>query len=419
MTAQPFKAAERLPERRKGPWRMHATPVGGPLLTRPYKVLLALAGVGAVLIAWRFAAGLGAATALSDGYPWGLWIAFDVVTGTALACGGYAMAILFYLFNKGRYHPLVRPAVLTSALGYTLAGLSVAIDVGRPWYLWKLPIYIWHWNVNSVLLEVALCILAYILVSWLELSPAFLERWTASGREGLRRFAQRTLPWLERSLFWVLVIGILLPTMHQSSLGSLMLLTGPRLHPLWNTPILPLLFLVNCLAMGYAAVVMESTLSSRVFGRKPETRMLGTVEQVAAWGSLLFVALRLVDVAVRGRFDLLFKLDLYGILFWLENVLLCLVPFAGVFTYKRGRKVAYDPGRLFRGAMLVAVGGALYRFDTFLVAFDPGPGWRYFPSVPEILVTVGLVAAEVAVYIALVKKFPILGGARPASAPAH
>lgn len=393
----------------------HAAPVGGPLLTFPYKILLALAALGAVLVAWRFAAGLGAATAMSDGYPWGLWITFDVVIGTALACGGYAMALLVYIFNKGRYHPLVRPAVLTSALGYTIAGLSVAIDVGRPWHMWKVPLQFWRWNLNSALLEVALCIMAYILVAWIELSPAVLERWTASGREGLRRFAERTLPWIERGLIWVLMVGMLLPTMHQSSLGSLMLLTGPRLHPLWNTPILPLLFLINCLAMGYAAVVLESTLSSRIFGRKPETRMLGTLEQVAAWGSLLFVALRLGDVAVRGRFELVLKPDLYGVLFWLENLLLCLAPFAGSFRSKR----AHDPGRLFRGAMLVALGGALFRFDTYLVAFDPGPGWHYFPSVPEIFITVGLIAAEVAVYIALVKKFPILGGARPASAPAH
>jgi Ni/Fe-hydrogenase subunit HybB-like protein len=389
-------------------------PVGGRLLTVPYKILLALAALGAGLVVWRFAAGLGATTALSDGYPWGLWITFDVIIGTALACGGYAMAILVYIFNKGRYHPLVRPAVLASALGYTLAGLSVAIDVGRPWYIWKVPLYFWRWNLNSALLEVALCIMAYVFVAWIELSPALLERWTASGREGLRRFAERTLPWIERGLIWVLVVGMLLPTMHQSSLGSLMLLTGPRLHPLWNTPILPLLFLINCLAMGYAAVVLESTLSSRVFGRKPETRMLGTLEQVAAWGSLLFVALRLGDVAVRGRFELALKPDLYGVLFWLEN-LLCLAPLAGVVGRKRG----YDPGRLFRGAMLMALGGALFRFDTYLVAFDPGPGWHYFPSVPEILVTVGLFAAEVAVYIALVKRFPILGGARSAPAVAH
>ena len=102
----------------------------------------------------------------------GLWIAFDVVTGTALACGGYAVALLVYILNKGKYHPLVRPAMLTSALGYTLAGVGVGLDVGRWWNLWRVPLFFWHWNLNSVLLEVALCIMAYIVVLWLELAPA-------------------------------------------------------------------------------------------------------------------------------------------------------------------------------------------------------------------------------------------------------
>lgn len=406
------------PRRRTAEARAHlhgrAEPVGGRLLTRPYKVLLALAGLGFLLVIWRFAVGLGASTALSDGYPWGLWIAFDVVTGTALACGGYAMALLVYILNKGRYHPLVRPAILTSVLGYSIAGLSIVIDVGRPWHIWKVPLFFWDWNLNSALLEVALCIEAYVIVAFLEISPAFLERWRDSGSWTLRRLAERALPWMDRALIWILALGILLPTMHQSSLGTMMLLAGPRLHPLWSTPLVPLLFLINCLALGYAAVVLESTLATRLFGRKPETGMLSTIEQVAAWTSLAFVALRLGDVAVRGHAGLLFKPDLYAALFWTEIVLLCLAPFSGAI----GRR-SYNPGRLFRGAMLLALGGALYRFDTYLVAFDPGPGWHYFPSVPETLIVVGLVAFEVALYIAIVKRFPILAGVKPAPAPAH
>src|ERR1051325_5482765 len=136
----------------------HARPVGGQVLTRSYYAPLALPASSFAITAWRFAGGLGPTTALSDGYPWGLWIAFDVVTGTALACGGYAMALVVYIFNKGKYPPLIRPAVLTSALGYSIAGASVIIDIGRPWTAWKLPIFVNRWNLNSALLEVALCI---------------------------------------------------------------------------------------------------------------------------------------------------------------------------------------------------------------------------------------------------------------------
>jgi len=166
-----------------------ATPAGGKLWTGPYKALAVLAGIAGALLIWRFAAGLGATTAMNDGYPFGLWIAFDVVTGTALACGGYAVAILVYVLNKGRYHPLVRPAILTSALGYTIGGISVLIDVGRPWLIYRVPIYFWRWNLDSALLEVALCITAYIFVLWIELSPALLERWTESDRPKLARLA--------------------------------------------------------------------------------------------------------------------------------------------------------------------------------------------------------------------------------------
>ncbi|HUP62237.1 MAG TPA: Ni/Fe-hydrogenase cytochrome b subunit [Thermoanaerobaculia bacterium] len=371
-----------------------------------FNILLFFAAVAIALIIWRFVVGLGASTALSDGYPWGLWIAFDVVTGTALACGGYALALLVYIFNKGKYHPLVRPAVLTSALGYSIAGLSVMIDVGRPWLAWKLPIKFWTWNLNSVLLEVALCIMAYTVVLWIELTPAFLEKFKDDAEwPRLRAFARKALPVFDKALIWILALGLLLPTMHQSSLGSLMLLAGPRLHGLWSTAFLPLFYLVTCLAMGYAIVVIESSFSAIAFGRKPAMRILNRLGTFAAWGTLLFVALRFIDLAIKGRLPLLARFNLYSALFWAET-LLFVVPFVILLTKKNNASL----GSLLRAAMLVALAGALYRFDTFLVAFDPGPGWHYFPSVSEQLITIGLVALELAIYVAVVKNFPILSG---------
>lgn len=374
---------------------MHETakPVGGPLLTRAYKVLLALAAFGALLTLWRFYVGLGPSTGLSDGYPLGLWIALDVVTGTALACGGYAVALLVYIFNRGKYHPLVRPAILTSALGYTMAGLSVAIDLGRPWNMWKIPLYFWSWNLNSPLLEVALCIMAYVMVLWIELSPALLGS-----------YVPRVRAFLEKALIWIIALGMLLPTMHQSSLGALMLLAGPKLHPLWNTPFLPLLFLMTCIAMGYSMVVFESVFSSSLFNRKPETQILAALQKVAVWLGIAFVVLRFVDLAYRGNLGLLARLDLYGIMFWIET-LLWLLPLAMIIASPRP-----SLGNLLRGAVVIAMAGALYRFDTYLVAFNPGPGWHYFPSVPEMFISVGIISFEIALYAFLVKRYPILGG---------
>jgi len=390
--------------------RTQARPMGGPLLTRSYVVLLGLAALAFIIIVWRFAAGLGPTTALSDGYPWGVWIAFDVVTGTALACGGYAMALLVYIFNKGKYHPLVRPAILTSALGYSIAGLSVMIDIGRPWNAWKLPIQVWKWNVNSALLEVALCIMAYCVVLYLELVPALLEKYKGE-KTTIGRIADRVLPLFDKALIFIVAFGILLPTMHQSSLGSLMMLTGPKLHPLWFSPLLPLLFLVGCVMMGFAIVVFEATFSAKAFGHKPETPMLRNLAKLSAWFSALFVIIRVVDLGVRGSLGYAFTLDTYGVMFWIET-LLFLAPLLILYTKTKH----YSLGNIFRQAMLLAFAGALYRFDTYLVAFNPGPGYHYFPAVPELLVTIGLVAGEIAIYIFVVKKFPIVGGELPAHA---
>jgi Ni/Fe-hydrogenase subunit HybB-like protein len=387
-------------------------PVGGALFTRPVIMLAAFAAVAGGLIVWRFIVGLGASTALNDGYPWGLWIAFDVVTGTALSCGGYALALLVYILNKGKYHPLIRPALVTSAFGYSIAGISVVIDIGRPWIAWKLPLF-WHWNVNSVLLEVSLCIMSYTIVQWIELSPAFLEWARTSTNRVIRQVGERGLPIIRRSLPWLIAFGIVLPTMHQSALGSLLLLSGPRLHPLWNTPLLPLLFLLSCIAMGFGAVVIEDVLSAQFLGRKTETDMMAGLgfAMLPLLGS--YLGLRLFDLAIRGQLSALLAFDLCSVLSLIELALF----FAAVVLLATDSQ-RHHLGNLFRAAMLMLLAGALYRFDVFLVAFQPGANWSYFPSVTEILITAGLVAGEICGYILLIKVFPVLVS-EPHAAPAH
>jgi Ni/Fe-hydrogenase subunit HybB-like protein len=381
----------------------HARSVGGRILTRPFRWLSAFFAVAGVLILYRLATGLGQITAMNDGYPWGLWIAFDVVIGTALACGGYSVALLVYVLNRGRYHPMIRPALLTSALGYTLAGVGVGLDVGRWWTIWRVPLYFWRWNLNSVLLEVALCIMAYVLVVWIELSPAFLEKAQGSRTPRLRAFADRALPIVNKGLLWVIALGILLPTMHQSSLGALMLIAGPRLHPLWNTGWLPLLFLLSCIGMGYAAVVFEAALSSWLFKREPEREMLAGLGRAIIPCVAIYLVLRIGDLAVRGQIGALFAFDLYSVMALVE---LALAMGAGLMLVGDARRRRL--GNLFRAAILLMLAGSVFRFDTYLVAFRPGAHWSYFPSVTEILVTTGLVVGEIMLYIAIVKLFPIL-----------
>jgi Ni/Fe-hydrogenase subunit HybB-like protein len=390
-----------------------ARAVGGPLLTPLSKALLGLAGLGLVIIGWRLYAGLGAVAAMNDGYPWGIWIAYDVVSGTALACGGYAIALICYVLNKGQYHSLVRPAILTSALGYSLAGLAVLLDLGRYWNIWKAP-FLLNWNRNSILLEVALCISAYTIVLWIELSPVFIEAWRESGSTRLHRIANRVAPFLDRTLLWFMALGILLPTMHHSSLGALMLIGVTKLHQLWFTPLLPLLFVVSSVAMGYSVVVFEATVSSRVFGRPHEHGMLTSLSGVIAGMLAAWVGMRFVDLISRERMGLAFAADRYALFFWLETA--AFVAPAILLTPKTWRR---DPGIQFASALLMMVAGTLYRFDVFLIAFDPGPQFAYFPAVPELIVTAALIAMEIVAYLAIVKRFPILSGAAPGARPPY
>jgi Ni/Fe-hydrogenase subunit HybB-like protein len=257
--------------------------------------------------------------------------------------------------------------------------------------------------------------MAYMIVLWIELGPAFLERWKEQDRyPRLRRFSQRLYPKLNKALLWIIALGMLLPTMHQSSLGSLMMLSGGHLHSLWFTPLLPLLFLISCIGMGYGVVVMESSLSSTFFHRERETKMLGSLSGAMVIVLGLFVVIRFVDLVARGVLPLAFQATGYAAWFWLE-MLLVLVPLGMLMVKAKRRR----PGYLFTAALLLVFGGAVYRFITYLVAFNPGDNWSYFPSAPEVLITVGLVALEIAVYIYLVKRFPILSGTRRPHRPAE
>jgi Ni/Fe-hydrogenase subunit HybB-like protein len=381
----------------------HAAPIGGQLWTRPYKVLATLATLGVLLTLWRYVQGLGATTALNDGHPWGIWIAFDVVTGTALGCGGYAVAILVYLLNKGQYHPLVRSGILTSALGYSLAGLAIVIDVGRYWNIYRVQLFFWQWNLHSALLEVALCVTVYAGVLWIEMAPIIFERWRAGSNPALKQFASRALPVLDRFMVYIVALAVLLPTMHQSTLGTIMILAGHKVHPLWQTPFLPLLFLLSVCGMGYAVVVFESTLASWLLGRKFETQMLAALARIMAWVTLAFLLMRIADLAYRGVLGLVFTSGYLSFFFLLEMALF-LAPSIMAFN----PKVADNAGHLFQIAMMLLLGGALYRFDTYLVAFNAGPGRAYFPAVPELFITIGLISVEIMAYIYFIRRFPIL-----------
>lgn len=371
----------------------HTTaPVGGPLLNRTTAIAGGLVALMAAILLYRFVFGLGAVTHLSDGYPWGIWIVIDVMIGSAFACGGFSVAMLVYIFNRGEYHPLVRPALLASLLGYTLAGAGVIFDLGRWWNVWQMfsP---WSANPNSVMFEVAVCISAYIVVMWIEFSPVFLEQF------GLKDLKRK----LSRVLFFIIALGTLLPMMHQSSLGTLWVVLGEQVYPLWQTPLVPALFLFTAIIMGYAVVLFESCLAASAYRREIEMNLLTPLAKVMLGVVLVYIGLRFADLVWRGALPLALQFNREALSFWLEMACF-IVPFFLIGSAAQRR----NPARLFVAGILLMLGGSLLRLNGFLIGYLTGEGFSYYPSLAEILVTSGMFATEVLVYILVTRRFPVL-----------
>ncbi|MGD9171201.1 MAG: Ni/Fe-hydrogenase cytochrome b subunit [Candidatus Thiodiazotropha sp.] len=371
-------------------------PLKRPLVTLPFLALSVIALIGSYYLAQRFIHGMGIVTNLNGGYAWGIWVVYDVVVGTALACGGYALAITVYVMNKGKYHPLMRPALLASLLGYGLGGIGAMIDMGRYWQFYNIftP---WHMNFNSVMLEVGLCVATYILVLCIEFAPTLLEKIGARGM----------IKALNKVLFLFIALGVLLPTMHQSSLGSMLIAMGYKVHPLWQSLHLqPLLAILTALTMGFAVVVFEASFSSVGFRRPSETPLLaglgkGIVGLIAA-----YLVFRFGEILVNGKLGLIFAGDLASLMFLLETALFVFPLVVLSSAKQRG----HGPLLLWVSVSMLFA-GSLYRFNAFLITYDPGPGYSYFPSTPEIMVTAGMVALEIMAFLFMVKKFPVLHNA--------
>ena len=374
------------------------SPIGGRLVTGPFLFLFVILLVAAFVLTQRFIFGLGSVTNLNDGYPWGIWISIDLIIGTALGCGGFVMALLVYILNKGEYHPLARAGLMTALFGYTLGAVAVMIDLGRWWqgYNILLP---WLMNPNSVLLETALCIFAYIIVLSFEFAPTVFERF------GMKDARRR----LHRVLFVFVGIGVLLPMMHQSSMGTVVVILGYQLSPLWQSQLLTLYFLLTAFTMGFAIVAFESLVSSIAFKRPFETILLPKIAHIMVWVTVVFLVLRILDVIRLGALGLAFRGDTMAIFWWIEMALGflavgCLLP----------ASLRRQPRYLFVGASALLAHGFLYRLNCYLIGYDPGNGYQYYPSMSEILVTLGIFAMHIFLYLIFVKNLPVLHTVREA-----
>ena len=349
-------------------------------------VLWALIGVLVPVTIIRFRYGLGAVTNLSDAAPWGLWVGFDVMAGVALAAGGFVMAAAVHVLHLDRYRGFVRPAILTAWLGYIAVAVGLLYDLGLPWHIWHPVIYPQH---HSVLFEVAACVMLYLLVLTLEFAPTALEH-PRLQRPALRRVYQV----LRRATLPLVIAGIVLSTLHQSSLGSLFLITPHRLHALWYSPILPVLFFVSAVALGLMTVVLESLLAAAFLGHHLHRDQLAGLGKVGAGVLLLYLALRLGDLTVRGVLPAALDGSWQSRLFLLELAVSGGLPALLLLSPAR-RSVAGVGG----AAGLVVAGMVGYRLDVAVVAFARPAGASYFPSWMEFAVSLGIVAAVALVFL--------------------
>ena len=380
----------------------HPRPIDRPFWSPGVLVLLGVMLAGGVALMVRFIFGLGYATNLSNTNPWGIWIGMDVASGVALAAGGFTTAALAHIFGRHAYEAVTRPALLTAALGYTFVAFAVFVDIGRSWAIWK-PVF-FH-NYNSALFEVAMCVMIYLSVLWIEMVPILAEKWGSK---------IRILGWFNRKLssfMWIfIVLGVVLSCMHQSSLGTLMVIAPTKIHALWYTPFLPLLFLLSAFAVGYPMVIVETNLATTSLGLSSEMEVLTPLSRFTIVTLGLYMSLKLWDLMHRGVLSLAFDGTLAANSFLAELGLGVILPwtlllFPSVRRSRRG---------LFFAALLIVGGALLNRVNVFLVAYTPQTGTiPYFPSIGEILVTAGAVAAIMFLYRTLVTFAPVL------SAPKH
>ncbi len=348
-------------------------------------IILALGGIVTLL---RFTKGLGAVTNLSDNNPWGLWIGFDLLCGVALAAGGYTTSAACYVFGLKRFHSAVRPAILTAFLGYALVVFALHYDVGRPWRL-AYPIFVQS-GPTSVLFEVGLCVFLYLttlLVEWLPVPFEWL---------GFRKIRDIIV----KMTLALTIFGVILSTMHQSSLGALYLIAPSKLHPLWYSVYIPVFFFVSSIAAGLSMVIFEGTLSHRFLHDKMDATYLAEHDGVtfgfakgASMVLVLYFLIKLVGLTIENKWSYL--LTGYGAWFLVELLGFVALP---AFLYAIAVRERNLP--LIRWtALLTVLGIVLNRFNISLVAFNwqLPPAERYFPSWMEIVislfvVTMGLLA---------------------------
>src|SRR6516225_1949379 len=353
-------------------------------------VFLAIMAVGLYSTYVRYLRGLGAVSNMTDQFPWGFWIGFDCLCGVMLAAGGFCIVGAVYLFNVESLHSVVRPAVLTAFLGYLLFIVGLLFDLGRPWFIWHQLIYM---NPHSVMFEVGMCVMTYTTVLFFEFLPNVFERFHLN----------RPIKWIKKIYPALIVLGILLSTLHQSSLGSLYLIMPTKLHPFWYSPALPFFFFGSAIAVGLAMTIFESTQSSRALGRQLELSVLltlGGALLVALWVNAL---LRFEDYFHRGMLRKITQPSYEAYFLWLELLLAFVIP----ITMLSFKKVRLSPNGLYLASVISLLGFITNRLNISITGFETWAGKHFVPKWTELMITVSIIAMGFFIFAICMKYLPI------------
>ncbi|MBC8440817.1 MAG: Ni/Fe-hydrogenase cytochrome b subunit [Deltaproteobacteria bacterium] len=355
--------------------------------------------VGLIITILRFTKGIGAVTNLDNNNPWGLWIGFDLLCGVSLAAGGYMTSSACYIFGLKKYHSAVRPAILTAFLGYALVVFALNYDVGRPW---KLPYPIFYsQGTSSLLFEVGLCVFLYLTVLFVETTPAAFE-WL-----GFKRIRH----WVVRLTLVLTIFGVVLSTLHQSSLGALFLIAPSKLHPLWYSGYLHVYFFISSMFAGLSMVIFEGTLAHKWLHHKMDDTHLAEANGVvlgfgkaASFIMMGYVGIKIIGIAVDNNWHYL--TTGWGLWFLVELIGFVLFP---AILYSVGSREKNT--KLIRiAAIWTVLGIVLNRLNVSLIAFNwhlPSAD-RYFPSFMEFFITIFIITIGVVAYRFVVTRMPIL-----------
>jgi Ni/Fe-hydrogenase subunit HybB-like protein len=363
-------------------------------------ILLALMGIAFIIAMLRYANGIGAISNLSNAYPWGFWVSFDLYTGIAISSGAFIITSVVYILELEQFRPLVRPTLLTGLLGYIMEVVALLVDLGHPERIWHYFIY---QNFSSFLLVIGLYVMAYSAIMAVEFAPAIFERLKWEKLVGvIRRFMKP-----------LVILGAVISTLHQGALGALLLIQPAKLHPLWWTPLLPVLFFISALAIGLAMILFESSLSTRTFKRGLEIHLLEKLAGMIPYVLGIYLVVKFGQLAFAGDLKYLFTGGLMSVLFWAEIIIGVVTPII-LFSFKPVRQ---SGNGLLIGAIVVLAGIILNRFNvSWFAVTHPDPitympafmgQVAYFPSLPEVALSMGIFSAGILAFGLAVKYLPV------------